>query len=519
MKIGELIEGLAVERVSGSPQTSVGGVTEDSRRVKPGDLFVARRGTACDGARFAAAAAQAGAAAVLADGPLALLPGVVTLTPAVPGTDLGRLAAHLAERFHRHPSRRLALVGVTGTNGKTTTAHLIHQILNRDGVRCGMIGTVCVDDGRNTAPAELTTPGGPEISALLARMVDAGCGAAVMEVSSHALDQGRVAALHFRGAVFTNLTGDHLDYHGTMEAYRAAKATLFRMLAPSGWAVVNGDDPAADSMIAGCSARVVRTALAAPHGADFAARIEARGINGSSLVVHHPGGAAALRLPLAGDHNVSNALQALAACAALGVPVARGIALLARCAAPPGRLELVTEPEAPFAVVVDYAHTDDALRNVLRALRPLVRPPARLHVVFGCGGDRDRTKRPRMAAVACAMADRVTITSDNPRTEDAIGIIDEVWAGVPESRRGDVERIPDRAAAIERAVADCRLGDVLIIAGKGHEDYQIIGREKRPFDDRLVARRAVWAATIRGGIETAPSLRQAPCASPEACIT
>jgi UDP-N-acetylmuramoyl-L-alanyl-D-glutamate--2,6-diaminopimelate ligase len=290
--------------------------------------------------------------------------------------------------------------------------------------------------------------------------------------------------------VFTNLSGDHLDYHGTLSAYGEAKATLLRTLPPEGWAVVNLDDPAASRMTDGCRARVLSCSLVDP-GADCHAAIRRQSITGIDATFTGPWGSFELHLPLAGRHNVANALEAAAACFALGVKQAPLRDGLACCTAPPGRLEPVTEPGDPVTVLVDYAHTDDALANVLRTLRPLVPDGASLRVVFGCGGDRDRTKRPRMGQVAAQLADELYVTSDNPRTEEPQAIIDDIARGIPGLRWPDTVMLVDRKLAIEAAIDRTRPGDVVLIAGKGHEPYQIIGTEKRPFDDRVTAAEAL----------------------------
>ncbi len=509
--VGTLIDGLSVELVRGSASTQITSVVEDSRCAAPGSLFVARAGTKADGRDYAAEASARGAAAVLADRatPEGDLPaGVVLLTAEAPGKVLGALA----ERFFGSPARALRLAGVTGTNGKTTVCHLLHHVLCRAGLRAGLISTVRIDHGATQRPARMTTPPALEISRSLAAMAAGRCRAAVLEVSSHGLDQGRTAGLAFDAAVFTNLTGDHPDYHRTREAYAAAKAILFRSLAPSATAVVNADDPAWETMVDGCAARVLRCSLLDP-AADCRAQIidqsfdpqtpASCGLDSSQTpascgrwgaaraVMAGPWGAFELRLPLIGRHNVTNALLAAAGAWALGVREAAIATALSTCTAPPGRLEPVPVPDNRFTVLVDYAHTDDALRNVLSSLRPLVPEGARLRVVFGCGGDRDRTKRPRMARAAAELADELIITSDNPRTERPEAILDEVLAGVPAERRDDTLAVISRRQAIETAIERSEPGDVVLIAGKGHETYQVIGTEKHAFDDRAVAREAL----------------------------
>lgn len=423
------------------------------------------------------------------------------------------LCSELAERFFDYPGSKLGLVGITGTNGKTTTAFITQHILGELGIRCGMLGTVWVDDGKHRQPAELTTPGPIDVSRYLAAMVDNGCQAAVLEVSSHALHQGRIAGLDFDVAVFTNLTGDHLDYHSTMKEYASAKALLFQSLASSSVAVVNADDEYAGNILEGCGARVLRCRVRqvkragqSEHNPDVLplgceARLEELGVNYNHVVFSGPWGQLPLRLPLIGQHNVSNALHALTASyalgAILGIDMSRSglIDALACCPQVPGRLERIdlsgsSDGTLP-TVLVDYAHTHDALENVLLALRPLV--SGKLICLFGCGGDRDKTKRPKMAAVACKYADEVIVTSDNPRTEDPNGIIADITAGVPQRDEAYVTVVPERHDAIIKAIqrGEGDKGDLILIAGKGHEDYQIIGREKHPFDDRLEAAEAL----------------------------
>lgn len=505
MNLSALIRDLPVTAHRMAAEAAVTGVVEDSRRAHGGCLFVVRQGSATDGRRYIPDAVEAGAVGVLTDAPPDQL-GKIPENVAILGCgDAATMGVELAQRLHGWPAERLRLVGVTGTNGKTTTAYMVRHLLRAAGDRCGMIGTVEFDDGVERRPASLTTPGAIELIGLLGRMVANGCDRCVMEVSSHALEQGRVDPLSFDVAAFTNLSGDHLDYHGTMEAYAAAKARLFASLAPEGWAVVNADDEAAERMVAGCRGRVLRYGLeleeeAADDGerGDVLGRIREATPRYTDFVAGGPWGWQELRLPLIGRHNVANMLAAVGVAHALGKDVRELVEAVAGCPTVPGRLERV-EPEAgpkpPFAVVVDYSHTDDALENVLRALRPVT--PNRLRVMFGCGGDRDPSKRPRMAGVACRWADDVVVTSDNPRTEDPESIIEQIMAGVPETARDRVRVEADRGRAIRRIIADAESGDVVLLAGKGHEDYQIIGTEKRHFDDREQAREAIEALAGR----------------------
>jgi UDP-N-acetylmuramoyl-L-alanyl-D-glutamate--2,6-diaminopimelate ligase len=520
MLLKDLIAGLDARldehSPQGAPDLRVCDLTEDSRTAVPGSLFVARRGERHDGSAYAAAALDAGAVGVLSDDPAFELPptarrhAALVRCPRVEAT-----AARLAERFYGQPSAKLTLIGVTGTNGKTTISYLIHQMLNALGVRAGLIGTVVVDDGREVAPAAFTTPPSIELSRTLATMVEAGCRAAVLEVSSHALDQGRVAALAFDVGVFTNLTHDHLDYHKTMDAYGAAKARLFEMLRPpagsfaGGAAVVNVDDPAHARMTGACRGHVVTCSLT-PGRAGATGVAEEPGPRSTRMRLFGPWGQVVARPALVGPHNVMNALEAVAAIhEAFGRNPTRPDGFTATdlehsletAEPPPGRLQLVSTPKDKVTVYVDYAHSDDALRTVLNVLARLkagAGTEAALTVVFGCGGDRDRAKRPKMGALATSLADHVAVTSDNPRTESPAAIIDEILAGVPASLRHKVRVDADRERAIHNAIDSARDGDLVLIAGKGHEDYQLLpdgrgGVLRRDFDDRLVARAALLA--------------------------
>ena len=464
-------------------------IADDSRRVSTGTLFVARGGSKVDGGAFVADAVAKGAVAVVAAPGVAVPAG----TPVARAVQPASVTADIAHAFHGFPARQLKVAGVTGTNGKTTIAFLLQQCMAAAGRKFGLIGTVLTDDGRQRISSELTTPGAIELAGLLSRMRDNGCTGVSMETSSHALHQGRVAGIEFAVATFTNLSGDHLDYHGTMEAYADAKALLFEGLSNGAWAIVNADDPAHRRMLRDCRARVLRCGFAGGEALDAEVAVLEAKLGSMRVRLQGPWGELQARLPMMGRHNCMNALQAVAAAWALGVERGALEQAMAVAKAPPGRLEPVTDPDAPFAVMVDYAHTDDALLNVLRAVRPALPQGGRLIVVFGCGGDRDRTKRPRMARVACEFADAIVITSDNPRTEDPEAIIAEVRAGVPPHRADRVSCVTERRSAIHHAVQMARPGDAVVIAGKGHEDYQIVGREKRPFDDREVAREALAA--------------------------
>jgi UDP-N-acetylmuramoyl-L-alanyl-D-glutamate--2,6-diaminopimelate ligase len=464
------------------------GIAEDSRLVQPGNLFIARGGTQTDGSKYIEEAQRRGAVAVVTT-PLTNCP-----LPQIPYYDPSAAASLLANAFYDHPSESFKVLGVTGTNGKTTTTYLIRHVLNKLKQRCGMIGTVEIDDGRACHESTMTTPGAIELAQLLAAMRDKQCKAAALEISSHSLHQGRVAGVHFAGAAFTNLTGDHLDYHQTMDHYAAAKAMLFEKLPSHGIAAVNADDPWTPRIIRDCPARITRFGF--NESADYRARDIAATADGTHFILHTPDGNAEVSLQLIGKHNIENALAASALLGEVfGLSVHQLAAALKDATGAPGRLQTVRANQ-PFAVLVDYAHTDDALENVLTALRPLTRN--RLIVLFGCGGDRDRTKRPRMAATAQKLADVLYVTSDNPRTENPQRILDEITAGLDGGQPKQVYVQIDRRLAIEQALAQAVPGDVVLIAGKGHENYQIIGTTKHHFDDaeecqRVLAGRSVAA--------------------------
>jgi len=465
--------GLLVQGALVRAWPAITGVTADSRRVERDMLFCAIRGTAQDGHRFVTAAGERGAAAALVEAPqpVPLLQLVVR--------DGRRAAAVAAETWYDRPAARLDLIGVTGTNGKTTTVVLARHVLSAL-EPMGSIGTLgAVDQGGEAVPSEagnLTTPGPIDLQATLAALVQRGARGVAMEVSSHSLDQGRVDGLVFRAAIFTNLTRDHLDYHKTVEEYFGAKAKLLQYLAPDGLAVVNADDPAWRKL-----RRDHRRVEFGERGGDVTARRVTLDASGARFELVTPTGSAAVRLPLLGGFNVANAL-AVAACAwGLGVPVDTIVERLASAPQVPGRMERIAD--RPCTVLRDYAHTPDALQRALEALRPLTR--GRLIVVVGAGGDRDRGKRAPMGAIAVQLSDVAVLTSDNPRTEDPERILDEVEAGMVGTRH---HREVDRRKAIALALELAREGDTIILAGKGHETYQVIGTEKQPFDEREIVR-------------------------------
>jgi UDP-N-acetylmuramoyl-L-alanyl-D-glutamate--2,6-diaminopimelate ligase len=462
------------------------GIAYDSRKVARGSVFVALPGQKADGAVFAPQAVAAGAAAVVAE-----REAVETAVPWIVVRDARLALAHLAAEFFGHPSRQMTVVGITGTNGKTTTSYLMQSIFEAAGTRCGLMGTVTYRIGDREIAATRTTPEAPDVQELMREMVDAGCGACVMEVSSHALAMHRVDGIHFAAGVFTNLTRDHLDFHQDMESYFAAKRRLFEMLPAGAPAVLNTDDPRGVAL-ADVTSRPVTYAI--NRDADVTPGPLNFGFGGLDFDVRMPQGVAHVTSKLVGRPNVYNILAASATAAALGVPIKAIERGLQKLAGVPGRFELASAKGDDITVVVDYAHTDDALRNLLETARPLA--SRMLVTVFGAGGDRDRTKRPLMGMVAARLSDVVIITSDNPRGEDPGRIIDEVKLGAePKTRQGnaDVLTIVDRREAIQHAIGHASAGDVVLIAGKGHEKYQEIGGQVMPFDDVAVAREALEA--------------------------
>ncbi len=484
--VSELLHALDERHVVGALPSSVSGVVADSRRVKPGDCFVAVPGFKQDARRFVPEAVRRGAGVIVTEG--GPLPDVAVAQILVPSAR--RALARLAGFWYEHPSRALSLVGVTGTNGKTTTSYLVDALLRSRGAPTGIIGTIQYVLGAEVLPAHQTTPEALDIQAMLATMRERGVRGVAMEVSSHALALHRADGLEFDVAVFTNLTQDHLDFHGTFDSYRAAKRRLFELLAagrkPRRTAVVNADDPSGAAMVAGLDVPVLTFGLG--QGARVRPAEWRSSLDGIRLSADTPGGRLTLTSPLVGEHNVMNLLAAVATGLALGLPPETIARALGEVVAVPGRFERVDVGQ-PFLVVVDYAHTPDALERVLATARRLT--PGRLAVVFGCGGDRDRGKRPIMGEIAARLADRVWVTSDNPRSEPPRAIIDEILVG---ARRvsgagAQVSAEPDRRAAIHAALRWAARGDTVVIAGKGHETYQLVGSEVLPFDDRDVARR------------------------------
>jgi len=487
--LSTLLDGTGIVVDSGVGAVAVSGLSYDSRRTEPGDLFFALPGVRSDGSAFVRDAVGRGAVAVVTQSG-----GGEWTVPRLNTGDARNAMGLIGAAFYGRPSGSLKVIGITGTNGKTTTAFLCKHILDASQKRCGLIGTVKYVIGETEIEAPRTTPESVDLQSLLADMRDAGCKAVAMEVSSHAVSQKRTAGVAFDVAAFTNLTQDHLDYHGSMDAYFEAKAGLFDNLLQGGKkakAVINADDRYGHLLVERIGKKLPVLTFGRGVRADFRATDVNFDASGSTFHLEARGRSYLVRLPLIGSFNIYNALAALAATAAMGTEVRAAVAALANAPQVPGRLERVPA-KRQFQVFVDYAHTEDALRNVLVTLRAL--RPARLIVVVGCGGDRDRSKRPLMAAAASELADLAIFTSDNPRSELPSAILNDMRAGVRAGRR--FEEIPEREAAIRHAVEIAAARDIIVIAGKGHENYQEAGGVRTPFDDVKIARRAIEARRV-----------------------
>jgi UDP-N-acetylmuramoyl-L-alanyl-D-glutamate--2,6-diaminopimelate ligase len=485
----QVLQQVGLEVPLGVPNGELSGISCDSRRIGRGTLFLGLPGTQVDGGCFWPQALQAGAvAAVISEAAAALQPPGPGDAVLVAPEPLTRWAGELAAAFWSQPSRRLALIGVTGTNGKTTTTYLIEHLAVSSGRPSALFGTLVNRWPGHSVTAQHTTAFADLLQAQLAQAVEAGAQIGAMEVSSHALDQQRVAGCHFSGAVFTNLTQDHLDYHPSMQAYFEAKARLFAEPLLAGGAVVNGDDPWGAQLVSRLGKACWRSSLEDPSAELFIRDLQL-GAGGVRGVLQTPAGEGAFHSPLLGRFNLMNLLQAVGALVQQGVPLPQLLEGLANFRGVPGRMErvVVGDGGGDPAVLVDYAHTPDGLANALAACRPFT--AGRLICVFGCGGDRDRSKRPQMGAIAAQLADQLYVTSDNPRTEDAQQILADVTAGIAPGASMQVE--VDRAVAIAAAIAAAAPGDLVLIAGKGHEDYQILGTTKVHFDDREEAEKAL----------------------------
>ena len=484
MQLADLIQRVSAKSIHGSLDREITGVRYDSRRVTPGNLFVAVRGTSFDGHSFIEQAVDKGAVAVVGERAALSQRATAIVVP-----DSRGALAQLAATFFGDPSRKLKMIGVTGTNGKSTTTFLIKHLLERASQSTGLIGTVQYEVGERRLPASRTTPESLDLQELLLQCVEAGCRNVVIEVSSHALSQGRANEIEFDIGVFTNLTRDHLDFHNGMKDYFLAKARLFESLRQSQKkdrkAIVNIDDPYGQQLVARFGRDLPIISYGMGARADFRASDFKVDMNGTSYRLDAKDKSYLVRLPLIGRFNIYNSLAALAAAHAVGLDVRNALLGLAKAPQIPGRLEAVPA-KRKFHVFVDYAHTDDALLNVVKTCRDL--NPNRLILVFGCGGDRDRTKRPLMGAVADQYADFSFITSDNPRKEDPEAIIHDVETGFTHK---NYEKIVDRKGAIARAIAMAQPRDIVLIAGKGHEKYQEFRDHTIPFDDVEIAGRAL----------------------------
>jgi len=485
MQLKILAESIPVREVLGPLDREVDGIFYDSRRVQKNGLYVAVRGAHVDGHQFTEQAIERGASAIVVERPESHSRATSLVV-----ADSRVALADLAFTFFKKPALRLKMAGVTGTNGKTTTTFLLKHICDNAGLRSGLIGTVRYEIGERVLPATRTTPESLDLQELLSQMADAGCKAAMMEVSSHALVQERTRGLEWDVAVFTNLTQDHLDFHRTMEEYFEAKARLFTGLKNQSGkkeasAVINIDDRYGEQLLQRIKDDTPVVTYGMSARADFRASNYRTEFSGTSFQLDACGKIYLVRVPLIGRFNVANALAALAAANSLGISLREAVLSLAKSPQVPGRLEAVPA-KRQFQVFVDYAHTDDALLNVLKTCREL--NPNRLIVVFGAGGDRDQRKRPLMGRVADQNADYSIITSDNPRKEDPLAIIAEVEKGF---RSGNYETVPDRTEAIARAIALAQPRDIILIAGKGHENYQEFADHTIPFDDRQMVQRAL----------------------------
>ena len=488
MNLETILQSVPTLQVAGPLNREITSICYDSRRAQPGSLFVALKGEKVDGSIFISQAVEKGAVAVLSETIETLSRATVVVVK-----NTRPALADVAANFYQHPSKAMKIAGVTGTNGKTTTVFLLKHICDRAMLRCGVIGTVRYEIGDRILPATRTTPESLDVQDLLWQMRSAGCKAAAMEVSSHALDQDRVRNVEFDAAIFTNLTQDHLDYHQSMEAYAEAKARLFSGLLAQkkkSTAIFNVDDRIGAQFWTRFGREMPVIGFGCGMKADFRASNIRTDLNGTSYQLDAHERSYLVRLPLIGQFNVYNSLAAIAGARALGVDVRASVLALADCPPVPGRLEAVPG-QRQFRVFVDYAHTDDALQNVLKTCREL--NPARLIVVFGCGGSRDRGKRPKMGAVVDQYADWAIVTSDNPRKEEPSAIIDDIKPGLA---RGNYEAILDRKEAIFKAVAMAEPRDIVLIAGKGHEKTQEFADHTIPFDDVAVA---TWALEGKRG--------------------
>lgn len=473
MKLQDLLKGVAVLESTAAPDTEINEVRYDSRAVRPGDLFVAIRGYATDGHQYIGKALEQGAAAIVCEEAPAGAPAVVV-------ENARRALAEIAANRFGHPADSMVMLGVTGTNGKTTTTYLVKHMLEDAGHKVGLIGTNQNLIGDEVVETERTTPESYELHALFARMRDAGCTHVIMEVSSHSLVLDRVHGIHFAVGAFTNLTQDHLDFHKTMEEYRKAKALLFTI---SDKGVINLDDPAAGAMLADAKCPCL-TFSCEKDAADLTAKNLKLHADGVEFVAATKGDLARVKLPIPGHFSAENALTALGIVLQLGMPLADAAKSLATATGVKGRVEVVPT-DTDYTVLIDYAHSPDGVENVLRAVRGFSR--GRVVALFGCGGDRDRTKRPKMGKIAADLADFCIVTSDNPRTEDPKAIIDDILEGM-KGTKTPMQVIVDRPEAIHWALAHAKKDDIIVLMGKGHETYQEVNHVKHHMDEREIVR-------------------------------
>lgn len=473
MKLQDLLKGVAVLESTAAPDTEINEVRYDSRAVQPGDLFVAIRGYATDGHQYIGKALEQGAAAIVCEEAPAGAPAVVV-------ENARRALAEIAANRFGHPADSMTMLGVTGTNGKTTTTYLVKHMLEDAGHKVGLIGTNQNLIGDEVVETERTTPESYELHALFARMRDAGCTHVIMEVSSHSLVLDRVHGIHFAVGAFTNLTQDHLDFHKTMEEYRRAKALLFTI---SDKGVINLDDPAAGAMLADAKCPCL-TFSCEKDAADLTAKNLKLHADGVEFVAATKGDLARVKLPIPGHFSAENALTALGIVLQLGMPLADAAKSLATATGVKGRVEVVPT-DTDYTVLIDYAHSPDGVENVLRAVRGFAK--GRVVALFGCGGDRDRTKRPKMGKIAADLADFCIVTSDNPRTEDPKAIIDDILEGM-KGTKTPMQVIVDRPEAIHWALAHAKKDDIIVLMGKGHETYQEVNHVKHHMDEREIVR-------------------------------
>ena len=471
MKLQDLLKGVAVLESTAAPDTEINEVRYDSRAVQPGDLFVAIRGYATDGHQYIGKALEQGAAAIVCE-------EATAGTPAVVVENARRALAEIAANRFGHPADSMVMLGVTGTNGKTTTTYLVKHMLEDAGHKVGLIGTNQNLIGDEVVETERTTPESYELHALFARMRDAGCTHVIMEVSSHSLVLDRVHGIHFAVGAFTNLTQDHLDFHKTMEEYRKAKALLFTI---SDKGVINLDDPAAGAMLADAKCPCL-TFSCEKDAADLTAKNLKLHADGVEFVAATKGDLARVKLPIPGHFSAENALTALGIVLQLGMPLADAAKSLATATGVKGRVEVVPT-DTDYTVLIDYAHSPDGVENVLRAVRGFAK--GRVVALFGCGGDRDRTKRPKMGKIAADLADFCIVTSDNPRTEDPKAIIDDILEGM-KGTKTPMQVIVDRPEAIHWALAHAKKDDIIVLMGKGHETYQEVNHVKHHMDEREI---------------------------------